>query len=255
METAAKSKLATQMGTQIHAENNYRRVVEIVQAGVLGPIRRVHVWCSRRPDPMFRAQAAAPPRTLNYNLWLGPSPARDYPPYRFGRHGIHFDWRCANSDMPALLQVDYQYPARGDLPAVHLTWYHGQPGPDLTGKTRYDSFPSGVLFEGEKGNLVADYSHYRLLPEDRFRNFTAPKPTIAASVGHHREWLNAIRMGTPTTCNFGYSGALTEAVLLGNVAFRAGGGKLEYDARTGHITNNEKAERWLRREYRKGWTL
>lgn len=298
METAAKSKLATQMGTQIHAENNYRRVVEIVQAGVLGPIRRVHVWCSRRPDPMFRAQAAAAPRTLNYDLWLGPAPARDYPPYRFAGRGIHFDWRwlweygggvladmaChfmdlphwalnlrspttiaaqgeiahkgdANADMPALLQVDYQYPARGDLPAVHLTWYHGQPGPDLTGKTRYEGFPSGVLFEGEKGNLVSDYSHHRLLPEDRFRNFVAPKPTIAASIGHHREWLQAIRMGTPTTCNFAYSGALTEAVLLGNVAFRAGGGKLEYDAKTGRITNNEKAERWLRREYRKGWTL
>ena len=81
-----------------------------------------------------------------------------------------------------------------------------------------------------------------------------PKQTIAASVGHQREWLQAIRTGGTTTCNFDYSGTLAESVLLGNVAYRAGG-KLTYDGRTGRVTGNENAERYLRREYRKGWTL
>ena len=113
---------------------------------------------------------------------------------------------------------------------------------------------SAVLFEGEKGSLVSNYSAHRLLPEDRFKGFERPKPTIARSIGHHREWLEAIRTGGATTCNFDYSGALSETVLLGNVAYKAGV-RIQYDAKTGRIAGNEKAERFLRREYRKGWTL
>jgi predicted dehydrogenase len=299
METAARHKVVTQMGTQVHASDNYRRVVEIVQRGVLGPVRRVHVWCEKRPDAMVRAKASQPPKTLNYDLWLGPAPARAYPPYRLlanGAHGIHQDWRwwwdfgggmladmaChymdlphwalnlrqpttvaaqgrvtyqGDNNVPDLLQVDYEYPARGDQPPVHLTWYHGMPGPDLAGKVRYAGYASGVLMEGAKGNLIADYDRHQLLPEDRFKGFRPPPRTIAASVGHYREWLQAIRDGGRTTCNFDYSGALTEAVLLGNVAYRAGGGKLQYDAKTGRVTGNNNAEQYLRRDYRRGWTL
>ncbi len=281
VETAARNKVVTQMGTQIHAGSNYRRVVEIIKAGVLGQVRRVQVWCERRPDPMFRAKESKPPESLNYDLWVGPAPLRTYPPYRFGSNGIHFDWRwwwdfgggvladmaChfmdlphwalnlrqpttiaaqgkvtyqGDNQMPDLLQVDYEYPARGEQPPVHLTWYHGVPGPDLSGKVRYAGFTSGVLFEGEKGNLLANYGSYRLLPEDRFKGFQPPRPTIPDSVGHHREWLNAIRNGGATTCNFEYSGALAETVLLGNVAYRAGGGKLQYDAKTGRVTGNSQ---------------
>jgi predicted dehydrogenase len=296
METAARNKVVTQMGTQIHAGNNYRRVVEIVQGGVLGQVRRVHVWCEKRPDAMVRAKESQPPKTLNYDLWLGPAPARPYPPYRFGEHGIHLDWRwwwdfgggvladmaChfmdlphwalnlrqpttvaaqgrvtyqGDNNMPDLPQVDYEYPARGDQAPVHLTWYHGMPGPDLAGKVRYTGYSSGVLMEGDKGSLIADYGKHRLLPEERFKGFQPPRPTIAASVGHHREWLQAIRNGGQTTCNFDYSGALTETVLLGNVAYRAGGAKLQYDATTGRVSGNSSAEQYLRREYRRGWTL
>lgn len=296
METAAREKVVTQVGTQIHAGSNYRRVVEIVQAGVLGPIRRVQVWCATQAQPGFRVKQPTPvPKGLNYDLWLGPAPERGYPPYRLGRNGIHFDWRwwwdfgggvladmaCHYMDlphwalnlrhpttvtaqgrvtyqgdnaMPDKMQVDYEYPARGNLPPVHLTWYHGVNGPDLEGKIVFPGYISGVLFVGERGNLIANYGNHALLPEERFRNFQRPRPTIADSVGHHREWLQAIRAGGATTCNFDYSGALAETVLLGNVAYRAGG-KLQYDGRTGRVTGNANAERFLRREYRKGWTL
>jgi predicted dehydrogenase len=298
-ETAARRRVVTQMGTQIHnTGENYRQVVEIVQAGVLGPIRRVHVWCARRPDGMFRAQEQTPPpQGLQYDLWLGPAPQRGWPPFRRGQYPVpEFDWRwwwdygggvladmaCHFMDLPhwalnlhfpttvvatgrithkgdntvpTLLQVDYEYPARGTSPPVHLTWYHGVPGPDLDGKVRYMGFDNGVLFEGERGNLLADYTRHRLLPEQRFRDFQRPRPTIARSPGHHREWLQKVlKNDTDTTCNFDYSGALAETVLLGNVAYRAGG-KLQYDAKTGRVTGNAKAEQYLRREYRKGWTL
>jgi predicted dehydrogenase len=294
METAARNKLVTQMGTQIHALENYRRVVEIVQAGVLGPIQRVHVWCSRRPDSGQRARKETPPpRGLHYDLWLGPAPARPY-----HESHLHFNWRwwwdfgggvladmgCHfmdlphwalnlgsptsiaatgrvehkgdNGTMPDFLQVDYEYPARGDRPAVRLTWYHGVEGPDLSGKVRHAGFPSGVLFEGAKGSLVSHYTDHRLLPEDRFRDFTRPPATIPRSIGHHREWVEAIRRGGTTTCNFAYSGLVSEAVLLGNVAYRAGA-RLNWDGKTGRVTNSaaKAAAQYLQREYRRGWTL
>lgn len=292
METAAAQKVATQMGTQIHAGENYRRVVEIIWANTLGPVRRVHVWCNRRADPGRReVRDVKPPAGLNYDLWLGPAPHRPY----HASH-LHFNWRwwwdfgggvladmaChfmdlphwalnlrhpstvaatgrvtykGDNEMPDLMQVEYHYPARGELAPVHLTWYHGVGGPDLEGKVTFPGFGSGVLFEGERGRLVADYNNYRLLPEDRFRDFERPKPSIARSIGHHREWLEAIRTGGPTTCDFEYSGALAETVLLGNVAYRAGGDRITYDAKTGRVTGNKRAEEFLRREYRKGWSL
>ena len=106
-----------------------------------------------------------------------------------------------------------------------------------------------------KGMLIADYGNYKLLPEKDFKGFTPPKKTIADSVGHHKEWVEACKSGGTTTCNFDYSGALAETVLLGNVAYRAGGGKLQYDAKTGRVTGNNNAEQYLKREYRRGWTL
>ena len=298
METAAREKVVTQMGTQIHAGNNYRRVVEIVQAGALGPINRVKVWCNTQLQPGFRVKERQdPPRGLNYDLWLGPAPERAYPPFRTGNNApsVHFHWRwwwdfgggvladmgCHFMDLPHwalrlgapatvaangrvvhkgdnpvpdLLQAEYEYPARDNLPAVHLTWYHGVSGPDLAGKITHAGFSSGVLFEGAKGSLVADYSHYRLLPEGRFRDFVAPKPTLARSIGHHREWVEAIRRGGTTTCNFAYSGLVSEAVLLGNVAYRSGA-RIHWDGTTGRVTNNDKAAQFLRRAYRPGWTL
>jgi predicted dehydrogenase len=290
MAAAAKHKTVTQMGTQIHAENNYRRVVEIVQAGILGTVRRVHVWCAKRPDTRTLHRPPQPvPGGLDYEMWLGPAPERPYDsafvPFHwrwfwdFGG-GILADMAChfmdlphwalnlrtpatveakgkkigpGDQDVPDILQVDYHYSARGSQPAVHLTWYSGMQGPSLEEKGPFHGFANGVLFEGDKGQLVADYGRYKLLPEKQFKDFTPPKQTIPASLGHHREWLNAIRTGGPTTCNFAYSGALAETVLLGNVAFRSGR-TITWNDHSGK-TDSAEADRWLQREYRRGWKL
>jgi predicted dehydrogenase len=291
-ETAAKHKVVTQMGTQIHAGDNYRRVVEIVQAGVLGPVKRVQVWCAKQPDTRKLAKPSVKvPATLDYDLWLGPAPERSYDPAFLPFHwrwwwdfggGILADMAChfmdlphwaldlrlpvsvkatgkkigsGDHDVPDLLQADYHYSARGDLPAVDLTWYSGVPGPDLAATKPFHGFGNGVLFAGEKGQLVADYDRLKLLPEDNFKDFTPPKQTIKKSVGHHREWIEAIKDGGPTTCNFDYSGCLAETVLLGNVSYRCGE-PIEWDGKEGKVTNNvAAAAKYLEREYRKGWSL
>ena len=92
------------------------------------------------------------------------------------------------------------------------------------------------------------------LPESEFGGFEPPAPTIPTSVGHHQEWINACKTGSATTCDFDYAGAVTETMLLGNVAYRYGE-KIEWAAENSRITNAPEAEQYLQREYRKGWTL
>jgi predicted dehydrogenase len=292
---AADAKAVTQMGTQIHAGDNYRRVVEIVQSGRLGEVKRVHVWLGSRPPAGKKTR----PRTsakFDLDQWLGPLPQEffhaehpDSPHNSPARPWPHFHWRywwafgggqladfgChfmdlpfwalglaapvkvaakgtpipkADNDVPETMQVDYHFPN-----GVHLTWYHGVPGPALDGSVRVAGFGSGVLFEGTGGKLVADYSKYRILPDEFARDFQPPAPSIPKSVGHHKEWLDAVRTGGQPLCHFGYAGVLTEAVLLGNVAYRAGR-QIAWDAAAGK-TDSPEADRFVKWEVRKGWEL
>jgi predicted dehydrogenase len=294
-ETARKRKKITQMGTQIHAGSNYRRVVELVQAGAIGPVKRVDVWCAKQPSPGKLGVSSEPPSSLDYDLWLGPAPWRPFDPavvpfnwrwwWEFGG-GVLADMAChfmdlphwaldlrhprrvkaegtrfpnADNTLPVEMRVDFHYPERDGKPPVHLVWWHGIPGPrDEAGKPRnLFGYENGVLFTGEQGQLLADYGRHKLLPEEKFADYKRPDPTIPESVGHHREWLNAIKANRfDTTCNFDYSGALTETVLLGNVAFRLGH-EIEWDAKKLRVKNLPEKD-WkplLRREYRGDWTL
>ncbi len=288
-ETAARHKRVTQMGTQIHAGNNYRRVVELIQAGAIGPVSEVHVWCAKSWGGGDRPKETPPvPKGLHYDLWLGPAPYRPYHPAYIPFHwrgwwdfggGTLADMACHYMDLPfwALklrhpttvaaegpkphpetaarwLIVRYEFPARDKLPAVKLTWYDGGKRPAAFAEKKLPAWGDGVLFVGARGMLLADYNRHRLLPEKQFEGFVAPKPSIPNSIGHHREWVEACKTGGPTTCHFGYGGALTEAVLLGNVSYRLGQ-PLTWDAKNLRVTNVRGAEKYLRHEYPKGWEL
>jgi predicted dehydrogenase len=286
---AAQAKVATQMGTQIHAGDNYRRVVELVRAGAIGPVRECHVWCGKSWSGGERPKDTPPaPAHVHWDLWLGPAPARPYHPtyqpanwrrwWDFGC-GTLGDMACHYMDLPfwALdlrhpttvasegppvhpettpnwMIVRYEFPARGERPPVALTWYDGGKRPEILAEKKVREIGDGVLFVGEKGMLLANYGQRWLLPEDDFRDFKPPAPTIPDSIGHHAEWIRACKEGGPTTCNFDYSGALTEAVLLGNVAYRVGK-KLNWNADKLQAEGCSEADEYLRREYRKGWTL
>ncbi len=92
------------------------------------------------------------------------------------------------------------------------------------------------------------------MPEKDFADFKAPTPFVPDSIGHHKEWLEAIRSGGRTTCNFDYSGALTEAALLGNVAYRVGR-RIEWDSERLIARNEPAAAKLIQHEYRNGWSL
>jgi hypothetical protein len=152
------------------------------------------------------------------------------------------------------MHVAYTYGPRGDLPAVELTWYQGEDRPERWTRGEIPKWDSGVLFVGSKGMLLADYGKYKLLPEKEFADYKAPEPFLTRPSSHHAEWIDACKTGSPTASNFDYAGHLTEANHLGNVAYRTGK-PLEWDPARLEAPNATEAERFLRREYRKGWTL
>jgi hypothetical protein len=155
---------------------------------------------------------------------------------------------------PDWLIVRYQQPARGKLPPVTLTWYDGGKRPVYFAEGKMPEWGDGTLFVGDKGMLLADYDKHKLLPEEQYKDFKPPVPYIPDSIGHYEEWVQSCKTGCPTTCNFRYGGALTEMVLLGTVAYRSGK-KLEWDAGALKAVNAPEAEKFLKREYRKGWSL
>ena len=287
-------KVATQMGTQVHAGDNYRRVVEVIQSGAIGPVREVFNWCNKGwSDGRFVTPKPAPAH-LNWDVWLGPAKQREFcdgiHPANWRRFweygsGTFGDMACHVMDLPfwalnlryptsaacegpelhpdgapAWTKCDFDFPARGDLPAVKFHWSDGGAHHDLVKNTKDPSGQSlsawglGVLFVGDKGMLAADYGRYVLLPQDKFADFKAPEKSIPASIGHWREWVQACKTGSPTTCNFDYSGALTETVLLGIVAFRAGE-KLDWDSAALKARNSSKADAFVTKDYRTGFEV
>lgn len=289
-QTAAQyPHLATQMGTQIHAGKNYRRVVELVQSLAIGNVRECHVWCEKSWGGEGRPVGRPPvPAYLHWDLWLGPAPERAYNPdylpknwrrwWDFG-NGTLGDMGCHYMDLahwaldlrqpltveaegpeldpdttPAWLIVRYQYESRSSKSSIDVTWYDGGRRPELLEQGKVPNWKNGVLFVGDKGMLLADYEHHHLLPEPDFTGFVPPPQTIPDSIGHYKEWIQACKTGSPTTCNFGYSGALSEAVLLGNVAYRSGN-KIEWDSLSLKAKNCREASNYIQRDYRKGWVI
>ena len=301
-DLAQEHQLATQMGTQIHARDNYRRVVELIESGAIGDVREVHVWVQVDYSRRRLTTGKSAPAHVDWDLWLGPATQRPYCEWikDDGSTGVvhDFNWRwfwdfgsgglgdfaCHYMDLPhwALklkhpskisatgplpllestssgLVVTYEYPARDSGPPVTLTWYDGGKQPEILGELKdHNGQPldwgSGQLFVGSKGMVISDYSRHQLLPVERYADFQRPETYIPKSIGHHQEWIQAIKTGEPTTCNFQYSGALTEAVLLGVAAYRSGE-TIEWDPEYLRVTNSAKAQQLIHKEYRKGWTL
>jgi predicted dehydrogenase len=288
-----KDKVATQMGTQIHAGRNYRRVVELIECGAIGTVREAHVWCGRvGARGSYPKEGKPAPEHLHWDLWLGPAPERPYHPKLMpgnmtwnrywdygngtlgdmGSHLIdlsfwaldleypltaeaHGEPSPASPDLNAVwLIATWEHPAKGKRPPVKLVWYNAQKRPPSPKGVDLSKWGIGVLFIGTRGQLVADYGKLILLPKYEYQDFKPPTMRVKPSLGHYREWIHGCKTGAPTLCNFDYSGKLIENNLLGNVAYRVGK-KLIWDPKTLKATNCPEADRFIRRQYRKGWVL
>jgi predicted dehydrogenase len=178
---------------------------------------------------------------------------------------------------PAWAHITYLFPARGDQPACALHWYEGErngqrmlpPAELLKGVLEPGKklAASGSLLVGAKGILFSpnDYGAiFQLTPAKDFAGVQTTQPEKGPEGTNNgedpfmkREWANAIRAGKPAlaSSNFDYAARLTEAMLLGNIAVRFAGQRLEWDAAAMRFTNSEPASRLVRTEYRKGWDL
>ena len=152
--------------------------------------------------------------------------------------------------------VRYEFPARGDMPPVKLTWYDGglkPPRPAEMEKER-NFGTNGVSFIGDKGAIVEG----RLVPESRMKDLQRPPKTLPrvkdGEKGHEQNWIDACKGGPAACSNFEYAGPLTEVVLLGSVAVRTGK-RLEWDGANMKVTNVPEANELIGRKYRDGWSL
>ena len=302
-EESRKARVATQMGTQGHSYEGIRLIAEWIRDGAIGPVREVHCWTDRPagwwPQGVERPKdAPAAPATLDWDLWLGPAPVRPYHPAyvpfawrgwwdfgcgALGDMGCHiFDspFFALNLGYPTSVEavsspvnretgpvasiIRYEFPARGEMPPVKLTWYDGgllPPRPEeLEPGRRLGNENGGILYIGDKGKIMASDENAQspcLIPQSRMNEYKRPPKTIPRSVGHHAEWVQACKGGPPAGANFDYAGPLTEVVLLGNVVIRTGEKtrKLEWDGPGMKCTNVDAANQFVRNEYRKGWSL
>ena len=157
------------------------------------------------------------------------------------------------------MSTRFEFPADGKRPAVTLFWSHtARTPPAVLAKIRpvkgYKPRGINTMFVGSKGVLLCGFGKRELLVDGKIVKPPATKKTVIDSPGFHKEWFAACKGGIKATCHFGYSGPLTETVLLGNAAYRAGGG-FQWDAENLQAKGNSKAERYLKSHFRKGWEV
>jgi len=301
-EIAAEKGLATQLGMQRHTHGPMHRISELIQTRAIGDITEVHSWVDsdRGMFPNNKAPNGIP-KTLDYDLWLGPVKHKPYAPnvtpygwrflWDFGT-GEAGNWGCHILDIPFdALGIDYpthagatgpephpemttkemhswfDFPAKGNRKAVKLNWYQVKGGPKILKDLNLSPDGNNNLFIGTKGMLLCGFGQFTVLQQDADGNwvtkatqkdsmeFEMPEQYIPDSPGFHNEWLNACKdQGPAPTCNFSYSGPLSETVLLANTAYRSQS-EFDWDHETMTCIDAPAAHAHIKPNYKRGWKI
>jgi predicted dehydrogenase len=164
---------------------------------------------------------------------------------------------------PRGTRITFEFAAKGERGPVKLIWHDGDigiPQPEELTKENRKVVGIGAVVIGDKGKIMHG-SHgagnVRLIPEARMKDFKVPAQTIprVPKGGHQKDWLNAIRESRPAGSSFEYGGALSEIGLLGMIAIRRAGTRLEWDGNAMKITNDEQANALITPKYRDGWKM
>ena len=291
---AHEKKRVTQMGIQIHSHPIHKAIVAIIRDGAIGKVKEVHSWSGkqwgdRRPRP---DRTDPVPSDLAWDIWLGVAAERPYVAHyyhpgvwrkrldfgtgTFGDMGCHIldpvftaleltapesirsVGGTPNADSWGLdSEVRYTFPATAHTTEKpSLTWYDGDKRPPgevkmLLGDRSLSD--QGSIYIGTDGVLYAPYIERPvLLPAEKFKEYKRPEPE---GNNHYFQFVEACRGNGQTSTSFDYAGRLTESVLLGCLATRFPETTLEWDPTALKVTNVPEANRFVRRQYRKGWEV
>jgi predicted dehydrogenase len=279
LKNLKRNKRVFQLGTQIHAGDNYHRVVEIIRAGAIGKVHTVRLWKTGASPVFNQAQIQTPPPTLNWDMWLGPAPEAAYDPQR-----CHFNYRyfldysggifqdfwshiadvvywaiapkglksihargekpAGIADAPSWLDVDYEF---DDL---NLFWTHLPP--NVPGAANRHI---GAYFEGDKGTLLCDYETREITINGQTVSDIPEIPkTIERSPGHQQNFINAVKSRKQPESNLEYAREMTLPMHLAIISYRLNR-KLAWNSRKDTFVDDKEANQYLSREYRKKWSL
>lgn len=287
---ARKKGLATQMGNQSTASTNMRKTAALIKNGTFGHVKEIYLWTDRAggwwAQGMDRPSAERAPKTLDWYLWLGPRPDRDY-----GKGYHPFAWRgfwdfgtgslgdmgCHIFNMPHMALdlsaptsvqaqtsghnrdsfpswaiVTYKFPQLGSRPPFTLTWHDGGKKPD-------QSLVPGETFGGN-GVIVVCENATIYSPDSNNTDFrivgggSMPDYELQESPGHMAEFCLGAQGGPDPVANFpNYASPLTETVLLGNLAIWADGPEVNWDSKNLRTPGTDEFNSLIRPDFKAGW--
>ena len=284
-----RHKRISQIGTQIHAGSNYRRVVEWIRSGKLGPVSVVRTFnvMNQGPGGIGRAPKQDPPAGLDWDTWLGPGPARPFNSLLFADSYNHCSfWDYSHGWTPGMAPHIIDLPIwalelgvpevtscaggrriirdDGDAPDTQeATWQY----PNLTMTWMMNCANSfafdfgrgksarrlGIYFHAVNGTLFTDYSKHEIVPEGEYlKDSTPPPESIPPSPGHEREWLDSIKSRKEPSCGVNYHYKVSLALTLASLAYKLGR-SVRFDPKTEKIVGDKQATKLARPVYRRPW--
>lgn len=268
-----------QMGTQIHATDNYHRVVEIIKSGAIGNVHTVRLWKTGAPPDLGNPKSVSVPKNLNWDMWLGPAPYVDYMPekchftYRYFLDysgGFFADFWCHIADVafwalepkglksilargekaegiadtPKWIEIDYEFDG--------LKLYWTSDPPNVPGASDRGI---GAYFEGDKGSLICDYNTREItINGETMTDIPEIPQSIIRSPGHQQNFVDAVKSRTQPESNLAYARTMTLPMHLGLISYRLGR-KLNWDSDKEKFIGDSEANDLLSRKARKAWRL
>ena len=285
-----KHDVICQVGTQIHATQNYRRVVEYIRGGNLGSIGAVRTFNVMNQGPVGVGTAAKSPlpEGMNWDQWCGPAPLIPYNRILARDAYYHCSWMAYSGgwtpgmaphiiDLP-VWALDLGYPLNtssaggrfiikddGDAydqhevlwqyPNLTLTWMSSLTnsyGFDFEGEPKPQR-RLGMYFHGVNGTMQADYDHFKIVAEgDAMKDRQPPPQSLPPSPGHERQWLDCIKSRRQPDCNPAYHTRVDVPIALSLLSLKLGR-SIRFDPATEKITGDAEAARLAVPEYRAPW--
>lgn len=279
-----KHKRIFQLGTQIHAGENYHRVAELIQAGAIGKVHTVRIWKNGFSHDLGQPKIQTPPKSLNWDMWLGPAPYADYFPERchfsyryfldysggeFADFWCHIAdivwWAVEPQGLKSVVAKGPKVVGIGDVPKwlaadftfddLNLFWTTEPP--DVPGAAKMGI---GAYFEGEKGTLICDYDTCSITINGQTVSDIPEIPkTIKRSPGHQQNFVDSVKVRSGAESegpesNLEYAREMTLPMHLALISWRLGR-KLNWDPTLEKFIGDEEANAFLSRKRRKAWDL